>query len=96
MLDLPIDYDTSAQVGSIMGSGGMNVMDEDTCRVDVARYFLHFTQEESCGKCLPCRVGTKPRHDILSRITAGQGEENDLAELEALATSVKDACQSLK
>jgi NADH-quinone oxidoreductase subunit F len=91
MLDLPIDYDTLAQAGSIMGSGGMIVMDEDTCMVDMARYFLHFTQEESCGKCVPCRVGTRQMHDILSRITKGQGEEKDLAKLEALAVSVKSA-----
>jgi NADH:ubiquinone oxidoreductase subunit F (NADH-binding)/(2Fe-2S) ferredoxin/Pyruvate/2-oxoacid:ferredoxin oxidoreductase delta subunit len=91
MLDLPIDYDTLAQAGSIMGSGGMIVMDEDTCMVDVARYFLHFTQEESCGKCVPCRVGTRQMHDILARITKGQGQESDLAELETLANSVKSA-----
>ncbi len=74
MIDLPIDYDTLAQAGSIMGSGGMIVMDEDTCMVDVARYFLHFTQEESCGKCVPCRVGTRQMHEILTRITEGRGE----------------------
>lgn len=91
MLDLPIDYDTLAQAGSIMGSGGMIVMDEDTCMVDVARYFLHFTQEESCGKCVPCRVGTRQMHDILSRITKGQGEEKDIEKLEALANAVKSA-----
>jgi NADH:ubiquinone oxidoreductase subunit F (NADH-binding)/Pyruvate/2-oxoacid:ferredoxin oxidoreductase delta subunit len=91
MLDLTIDYDTLAQAGSIMGSGGMIVMDEDTCMVDVARYFLHFTQEESCGKCVPCRVGTRQMHDILARITKGQGQESDLDELETLANSVKSA-----
>jgi NADH:ubiquinone oxidoreductase subunit F (NADH-binding)/(2Fe-2S) ferredoxin/Pyruvate/2-oxoacid:ferredoxin oxidoreductase delta subunit len=90
-LDLPIDYDTLAQAGSIMGSGGMIVMDEDTCMVDVARYFLHFTQEESCGKCVPCRVGTRQMHDILTRITRGLGEEKDLDQLEELANSVRRA-----
>jgi NADH:ubiquinone oxidoreductase subunit F (NADH-binding)/(2Fe-2S) ferredoxin/Pyruvate/2-oxoacid:ferredoxin oxidoreductase delta subunit len=92
-LDLPIDYDTLTQAGSIMGSGGMIVMDEDTCMVDVARYFLHFTQEESCGKCVPCRVGTRQMHDILTRITRGLGEEKDLDQLEELANSVR--CASL-
>jgi len=90
-LDLPIDYDTLTQAGSIMGSGGMIVMDEDTCMVDVARYFLHFTQEESCGKCVPCRVGTRQMHDILTRITRGLGEEKDLDQLEELANSVRSA-----
>ncbi|MDH7512533.1 MAG: NADH-quinone oxidoreductase subunit NuoF [Clostridiales bacterium] len=90
-LDLPIDYDTLTQAGSIMGSGGMIVMDEDTCMVDVARYFLHFTQEESCGKCVPCRVGTRQMHDILTRITRGLGEERDLDQLEELANSVQSA-----
>ncbi len=90
-LDLPIDYDTLTKAGSIMGSGGMIVMDEDTCMVDVARYFLHFTQEESCGKCVPCRVGTRQMHDILTRITQGQGQEKDLLQLEELAMTVKRA-----
>jgi len=90
-LDLPIDYDTLTQAGSIMGSGGMIVMYEDTCMVDVARYFLHFTQEESCGKCVPCRVGTRQMHDILTRITRGLGEEKDLDQLEELANSVRSA-----
>ncbi len=91
LLDLPIDYDTLAQAGSIMGSGGMIVMDETTCMVDIARYFLHFTQEESCGKCVPCRVGTRQMHDLLERITKGQGEENDLERLETLANTVRSA-----
>jgi NADH:ubiquinone oxidoreductase subunit F (NADH-binding)/(2Fe-2S) ferredoxin/Pyruvate/2-oxoacid:ferredoxin oxidoreductase delta subunit len=93
LLDLPIDYDTLAQAGSIMGSGGMIVMDEATCMVDIARYFLHFTQEESCGKCVPCRVGTRQMHDLLERITKGLGEEKDLERLETLANTVK--CASL-
>ena len=88
-LDLPIDYDTLAKAGSIMGSGGMIVMDENTCMVDVARYFLNFTQEESCGKCVPCRVGTKQMVNILARITEGKGEKEDIAKLEGLAKTVK-------
>lgn len=89
-LDLPIDYDTLAKAGSIMGSGGMIIMDEETCMVDVARYFLHFTQEESCGKCVPCRIGTKQLVDILNRITDGDGEEGDLKKMEDLAKTIKD------
>ena len=89
MLDLPIDFETLAQAGSMMGSGGMIVMDEDTCMVDVARYFLNFTQEESCGKCVPCRVGTRQFVDILTRITQGFGEEEDTKKLEDLAKTVK-------
>ena len=72
-----------------MGSGGMIVMDETTCMVDLARYFLHFTQEESCGKCVPCRVGTRQMHDTLVRITQGRGEPDDIARLEDLAGAVK-------
>ena len=89
MIDLPIDYDTLAQAGSIMGSGGMIVMDEDTCMVDVARFFLKFTQEESCGKCVPCRVGTRQMDEILTRITEGKGEQGDIERLEELANTVK-------
>ena len=89
MLDLSIDFETLAQAGSMMGSGGMIVMDEDTCMVDVARYFLNFTQEESCGKCVPCRVGTRQFVDILTRITQGFGEEEDTKKLEDLAKTVK-------
>jgi len=88
-LDLPIDYDSLAQAGTIMGSGGMIVMDEKTCMVDLARYFLHFTQEESCGKCVPCRVGTRQMHEMLTRITQGHGEPDDISRLEDLAGSVK-------
>ncbi len=72
-----------------MGSGGMIVMDEDTCMVDVARYFLQFTQEESCGKCVPCRVGTREMVGILTRITQGEGEDGDLEKLEQLAKTIK-------
>lgn len=91
LLDLPVDYDTLTKAGSIMGSGGMIVMDEATCMVDVARYFLNFTQEESCGKCVPCRIGTRQMVDILNRIVVGQGEEGDLEKLESLAQTVKSA-----
>jgi NADH:ubiquinone oxidoreductase subunit F (NADH-binding)/(2Fe-2S) ferredoxin len=88
-LDLAVDYDTLAKAGSIMGSGGMIIMDEDTCMVDVARYFLNFTQEESCGKCVPCRVGTRQLVDILNRITNGEGKEDDLRKLEDLSKTIK-------
>jgi len=91
MLNLPIDYETLTQAGSMMGSGGMIVMDEETCMVDIARYFLNFTQEESCGKCVPCRVGTKQLVEILTRITQGKGEGEDLEHLEELAKTVKTA-----
>ena len=90
MLDLPIDFDTLTKAGSMMGSGGMIVMDEDTCMVDVARYFLQFTQEESCGKCVPCRVGTREMVNILTRITEGHGQEGDIERLEDLAQTIKD------
>jgi len=90
MLDQPIDFDTLTRAGSIMGSGGMIVMDEDTCMVDVARYFLKFTQEESCGKCVPCRIGTREMVDILTRITKGRGEKEDIKRLKELAETVKN------
>ncbi|MBD3413996.1 MAG: 4Fe-4S dicluster domain-containing protein [Candidatus Aminicenantes bacterium] len=89
MLDQPIDFDTLTRAGSIMGSGGMIVMDEENCMVDVARYFLKFTQEESCGKCVPCRVGTKQMVDILTRITEGKGDKKDIQRLQDLAETVK-------
>ena len=88
-LDLPIDYDSVKQIGAIMGSGGLIIMDEDTCMVDIARYFLEFTQSESCGKCVPCRVGTRHMVDILKRICAGEGRDGDLEDLERLAQDVK-------
>jgi NADH:ubiquinone oxidoreductase subunit F (NADH-binding)/(2Fe-2S) ferredoxin/Pyruvate/2-oxoacid:ferredoxin oxidoreductase delta subunit len=88
-LDLPIDYDTLAKAGSIMGSGGMIIMDEETCMVDIARYFLHFTQEESCGKCVPCRIGNRQLVDILDRIADGNGEKSDLKKLEDLSKTIK-------
>jgi NADH:ubiquinone oxidoreductase subunit F (NADH-binding)/(2Fe-2S) ferredoxin len=88
-LDLPVDYDTLAKAGSIMGSGGMIIMDEDTCMVDVARYFLHFTQEESCGKCVPCRIGTKQLVEILNRVAEGKGKDGDLEKMEYLSKTIK-------
>ncbi|MHC4641609.1 MAG: NADH-quinone oxidoreductase subunit NuoF [Planctomycetota bacterium] len=91
LLDLPIDYEKLAEVGSIMGSGGLIVMDEDTCMVDVARYFLEFLKDESCGKCTACREGIGVMHDILVRICQGNGKEEDIGILEELAEAVKDA-----
>jgi NADH-quinone oxidoreductase subunit F len=88
-LNLQVDYDSLAKAGSIMGSGGMIVMDEETCMVDVARYFLNFTQEESCGKCVPCRVGTRQLVEVLTRITKGKGQEEDLKTLEDLSKTIK-------
>ena len=89
MLDTPIDYDTLIAAGSMMGSGGMIVMDEDNCMVDIARFFLDFTVDESCGKCTPCRVGTRRMLDILNRICEGKGEDGDIERLEDLASSIK-------
>src|SRR5208337_1974756 len=89
LADVLIDYDSLAASGAIMGSGGMVVMDESTCMVDVARYFLSFVQSESCGKCTFCRIGTKRMLEILTRITEGKGAEEDVAELEDLAAKVK-------
>ena len=91
LLDLPIDYEQLAEVGSIMGSGGLIVMDEDTCMVDVARYFLEFLKDESCGKCTACREGIDVMHGILARICEGNGDEGDIEILEELAQAVKDA-----
>ncbi|MCJ7685717.1 MAG: 4Fe-4S binding protein, partial [Desulfobacteraceae bacterium] len=88
-LDTPIDFDSLTEAGAMMGSGGMVVMDEDTCMVDVARYFLDFTQKESCGKCTFCRVGTHHLLEILVRITKGEGREGDLEILEALSEDIK-------
>jgi NADH-quinone oxidoreductase subunit F len=89
-LDLPIDFDSLTEAGSMMGSGGLVVMDEDTCMVDVARFFLTFTQSESCGKCVPCRVGIRLLVNILEKICQGKGEEKDLERLEKLALMVKN------
>lgn len=89
-LNVPVDFESVAQLGAIMGSGGLIVMDEDTCMVDMARFFLEFTQEESCGKCVPCRVGTKRMLEILTRICEGKGVPEDLDRLEELAQQIKD------
>lgn len=88
-LDTPIDYDSLIQLGSMMGSGGLIVMDEDTCMVDIAKFFLEFTVDESCGKCPPCRIGTKRMLEILIKITEGKGTLEDLDDLEYLAENVK-------
>ncbi|MEF8725905.1 MAG: NADH-quinone oxidoreductase subunit NuoF [Candidatus Bipolaricaulota bacterium] len=89
-LDTPVDYETLTEAGAIMGSGGMIVMDEGDCMVDVAKYFLDFTQEESCGKCTFCRVGTKRMLEILERISGGDGEEEDIEKLRELAPKIKN------
>ncbi|NIR87376.1 NADH-quinone oxidoreductase subunit NuoF, partial [Candidatus Bathyarchaeota archaeon] len=90
LLDLPVDFERLTEAGSMMGSGGMIVMDEDTCMVDVARYFLDFLQHESCGKCVPCREGIKRMLEIITNITKGEGKEEDLGLLQELAETVKD------
>ena len=89
-LDTPIDYDNLVEKGSMMGSGGMIVLDEDDCMVNIAKFYLEFTVEESCGKCTPCRIGNKRMLEILEKITKGLGTEKDLAELEKLANVIKD------
>ena len=88
-LDIAIDYDSLTAIGSMMSSGGMIVMDEDNCMVDIARFFLDFTVDESCGKCTPCRIGTRRMLEILERIVEGKGEEGDIEKLEALAENIK-------
>jgi NADH-quinone oxidoreductase subunit F len=88
-LDTPIDYDSLGALGAIMGSGGMIVMDEDTCMVDMAKFFLDFCVDESCGKCSPCRIGTKRMHEILERICSGQGQEGDIEMLIELGHIIK-------
>jgi len=90
-LNVPLDYESLAELGAIMGSGGLIVMNEDTCMVDVARFFMEFVQEESCGKCSPCRVGTKRMLEILDRICSGQGTMEDIDTLIDLGTFIKDA-----
>ncbi len=90
LLDLPIDYESLTEAGSIMGSGGMIVMDEDTCMVDIARYYTSFLNDESCGKCLSCRKGTQRMLEILTDISEGKGKEDDIALLEELAFVIKD------
>ena len=90
-LDRPIDYDSVKEIGAIMGSGGLIVMDESTCMVDIARFFTEFVTAESCGKCAPCRIGTKRMLEILDRITAGAGELEDIDRLESLGETIKVA-----
>ena len=90
LIDTPVDYENINKTGAIVGSGGMIVMDEDTCMVDMARYFLDFTRKESCGKCTYCRVGTKRMLEILERITIGEGKDGDIELLEELAYKIKD------
>ena len=89
LIDTPIDYDNLIAIGSMMGSGGLIVMDEDTCMVDIAKFFLEFTVDESCGKCTPCRVGTKRLLELLNKITEGNGTMEDLARIEELAAFIK-------
>jgi len=91
LLDLPVDYERLAEVGSIMGSGGMIVLDEDTCIVDIARYFIRFTNDESCGKCTSCREGSEALLEVLDRICNGEGEEGDIEFLEELGEAIIDA-----
>ncbi len=91
LLDVPIEYDSLIEIGSMMGSGGMVVMDEDNCMVDIARFFLDFTVEESCGKCTPCRLGTKRMLEILNRIVEGKGEDGDIERLERLARTISSS-----
>jgi NADH:ubiquinone oxidoreductase subunit F (NADH-binding) len=91
LLNLPIDYDSLTAAGAIMGSGGLIIMDENTCMVDLAKFFLTFTQSESCGRCVPCRLGTKRMLETLQRITEGAGEVSDLEALKDLGVIIKDA-----
>lgn len=88
-LDIPVDYDSLRSLGTIMGSGGMIVMDETSSMVDVARYFMEFCMSESCGKCIPCRTGTWQMHGLLDRIAKGEGQRSDLALLEELCEVVR-------
>jgi NADP-reducing hydrogenase subunit HndC len=88
-IDVPIDYDNLTKIGAMMGSGGMIVLDEDNCMVDIAKFFLQFTVDESCGKCTPCRVGTKRMYQILEKIVDGKGTLEDLDKLESLAEQIK-------
>ncbi|NLV35961.1 MAG: 4Fe-4S binding protein [Clostridiaceae bacterium] len=88
LIDTPIDYETLKEIGSMMGSGGLIIMDEDNCMVDIAKFFLEFTVEESCGKCPPCRIGTKRMLEILERITGGKGEMEDIEKLEILSKNI--------
>ncbi|MCL1863874.1 MAG: 4Fe-4S binding protein [Defluviitaleaceae bacterium] len=89
-IDMGVDYESLASIGSMMGSGGMIVMDEDDCMVNIAKFYLDFTMEESCGKCTPCRIGNTRLHEILSKITTGKGSHDDISELKSLARVIKD------
>ena len=89
-LDLPLDFDSLKKAGAIIGSGGLVVMDEKTCMVEVARFFMNFTQNESCGKCVPCREGTKRMLEILERIVAGEGRDGDIELLEELGEMISN------
>jgi len=91
MIDLPVDFDSLKEAGSMMGSGGMIVMDEDTCMVDVAKFFIQFTNDESCGKCTTCRDGSGALLEVLTRITKGEGREGDIEFLEELSLAIGDA-----
>ena len=88
-LDSKMDFDSLAKIGAMIGSGGLVIMDEDTCMVEVARFFMNFTQRESCGKCVPCREGTKRMLEILERIVAGNGKPSDMDELRELADMIE-------
>jgi bidirectional [NiFe] hydrogenase diaphorase subunit len=89
-LDMPVDYESLAKVGSIMGSGGMIIMDHTSCMVDVAKFFMEFCMSESCGKCVPCRVGTAQMYDLLCKITDGEATNDDLVMLEDLCDLVRN------
>ena len=89
-LDTPIDFDNLLAAGSMMGSGGLIVMDETTCMVDIAKFFLEFTVDESCGKCTPCRIGTKRLLEILDKITKGEGTMEDIDKMEELCYYIKE------
>ena len=90
-IDTPIDYDSLLAIGSMMGSGGMIILDEDTCMVDIAKFYLEFTADESCGKCTPCRIGTKRLLQLLTKITEGKGEPEDIVKIEELAAHMKQS-----
>jgi NADH-quinone oxidoreductase subunit F/NADP-reducing hydrogenase subunit HndC len=90
-LDIPIDFDQLTAIGSMMGSGGMIVMDEDDCLIDVAKFYQEFCVEESCGKCAPCRIGTRKLYDILDKISKGKGSHKDLENLEVIGSAMKKA-----
>ena len=89
-IDVPIDYENLLAIGSMMGSGGMIIMDEDNCMVDIAKFFMEFCVDESCGKCTPCRIGTKRMLEILNKITDGKGTLEDIQKLEELGNYIKD------